>query len=168
MVEFRDARYGDDVTAPLIAEIQADQTHRYGGPDQTPVDPAEFTPPEGFFLVALVHGEVIGCGGVRRHDPVTAELKRMYVRPAHRRQGLASQILTELETRSRAAGYTRIVLETGEVQPEAVALYERHGYEPVDGFGHYRCSPLSRSYARALSPSTSRDTSASARATPER
>ena len=59
-VGFRDARYGDDVTAPLIAEIQADLTVRYGGPDETPVDPAQFTPDAGgLFLVAVVDGEVI-------------------------------------------------------------------------------------------------------------
>ena len=149
-VRFVDAGYGDDVTAPLICELQDDLRQRYGGPDQTPVDPAQFVPPQGAFVVVLVDGDVAACGGLRRHDEHTVELKRMYVRDAYRRRGLASMLLAELENRSRKAGYRRLALETGLAQPEAVALYERHGYRPYPGFGHYADSELARPFVKDL------------------
>jgi hypothetical protein len=47
-------------------------------------------------------------------------------------------------------GATRIVLETGQVQPEAISLYETSGYERIDGYGFYKCAPLSISFAKKL------------------
>jgi GNAT superfamily N-acetyltransferase len=145
-----DARYGDALTTPLLEEVQLDLTARYGGPDETPVAPDEFIPPHGAFLVVTVDGAPAGCAGLRRHDDDAAELKRMYVRPAHRRRGVARWLLGSVEDRARELGYRRLLLETGEAQPEAIALYEACGYEPVPGFGHYRCSPTSRSFAKDL------------------
>ncbi|WP_461023640.1 GNAT family N-acetyltransferase [Thalassiella azotivora] len=154
-VRLVDARYDDDLGSPLVAEIQADLVVRYGGPDETPVDPDEFTPPTGAFLVLLRDDDPAGCVALRRHDggpgePAQVELKRMYVRAAHRRQGLARLLLAAAEQRARDLGYTRLLLETGQQQPEAIALYESAGYQAVPGFGHYSCSPLSRSYAKDL------------------
>ena len=149
-ITFEDAGYGDELTAPLIRELQDDLRRRYGGPDETPVDPAQFVPPHGTFVVARVDGEVAACAGLRRHDDETVEPKRMYVRDAYRRRGLASLLLVELENRSRGAGYQRLALETGLAQPEAVALYERHGYQPHPGFGHYADSELARPFVKDL------------------
>jgi ribosomal protein S18 acetylase RimI-like enzyme len=61
-------------------------------------------------------------------------------------------VLTELEDRARALGYRRLVLETGVHQPEAMRLYETSGYTPMEPYGFYRNSPLSRCYAKALNP----------------
>lgn len=74
----------------------------------------------------------------------------MFARPAHRRTGIARRLLHELEAAGRKAGYRRLVLETGLVQPEAIALYESAGYEPIPPFGYYADSPLSRSYGKDL------------------
>lgn len=149
-VRFVDARYGDAASHPLIEELQDDMAVRYGGRDATPVEPAQFDGPVGAFVVLVVDGVPVGCGGIRRHDDRSAELKRMFVRDTHRRRGLASALLAELERRARAAGYARLVLETGTAQPEAVSLYERRGYRPIAGFGHYADEPLSLSYAKDL------------------
>ena len=123
---------------------------RYGGQDETPIDPAEFAPPDGSFLVARVGGTPIGCAGMRRHGDGTVEVKRMFVRVEHRRRGHARRLLAALEDRARAQGCRRVVLETGLAQPEAIALYESAGYTPIAGFGHYKDAPLSRSFARDL------------------
>lgn len=74
----------------------------------------------------------------------------MYVTPEARGLGLARQILAALEEDARAAGRTRMVLETGLKQPEAIALYTSSGYEPCAKFGHYRFDELSRCFAKKL------------------
>ncbi len=61
----------------------------------------------------------------------------MYVRPAFARRGLARAVLAEIERTAQDAGVTRLVLETGTAQPEAIALYGSSGYEPIPAFGFY-------------------------------
>lgn len=124
----------------LIADVQQEYVVRYGEVDRTPVDPAEFAPPLGLFLVAYVDGVPAACGGWRAHD-ADVELKRMYVRDAFRGRGLARAVLAELERTAAAAGHTRLILETGSKQPEAIALYTSAGYTPVPRFGYYADAP---------------------------
>ncbi|WP_459718565.1 GNAT family N-acetyltransferase [Actinophytocola sp. KF-1] len=124
----------------LIADVQQEYVVRYGEVDLTPVDPAEFAPPRGLFLVAYADDEPAACGGWRAHGD-DVELKRMYVRPSFRGRGLARAVLAELERTAGAAGYTRLILETGSRQPEAIALYRSAGYTPVPAFGYYAEAP---------------------------
>jgi len=132
--------YDHPDSVALIADVQQEYVVRYGGEDRTPVDPAQFSPPLGLFLVAYVDDEPAACGGWRVHD-TDVELKRMYVRPAFRGRGLARAVLAELERTAAAAGYARLVLETGDRQPEAIALYTSAGYTPVPRFGYYAGKP---------------------------
>jgi ribosomal protein S18 acetylase RimI-like enzyme len=76
----------------------------------------------------------------------------MYVAPSCRGEGVSRVVLTELEARAGALGFGRLILETGVRQPEAMKLYETSGYEPIEPYGFYRTSPLSRCYAKALRP----------------
>lgn len=146
-----DIPYEDTAAAALIEEVQQEYVVRYGGHDATAVDGTEFAPPHGAFVLARVDGEVIGCGGLRRHDDDVVEIKRMYVRAAHRRRGHARRLLQALEQRARAMGYRGIILETGTAQPEAMALYVSEGYTRIAGFGHYRDAPMNRCYGKDLS-----------------
>jgi GNAT superfamily N-acetyltransferase len=148
--QIRDEPYDGPSAQLLIAAVQAEYVERYGGPDDTPVDPAEFAPPHGLFVVGFLDGVPVATGGLRRHADGEVEIKRMYVAPAARRQGLSRLVLSALEDRATALGATRIVLETGQKQPEAIRLYESSGYVQIAGFGHYRCAPLSLSYAKNL------------------
>ena len=142
----------------LIAEVQACYRERYGDEDATPVDPAEFAAPRGFFLVGYLDGVAVASGGWRAQDSGAdpelrdgdAEIKRMYVSPSHRGRGYARAVLAELERTAAAAGRVRTVLETGTKQPEALALYASEGYEPVPTFGIYRHEPDSRCFAKPL------------------
>lgn len=142
--------YDDPDVGRLVDEVQAEYVVRYGGPDAAAVDPAEFVPPAGLLLVGLLDGVAVATGGWRRLSGDTAEIKRMYVAPAARRRGLARRMLTELERTAAAAGITRLVLNTGPAQPEAVALYEQAGYTPVPAFGHYACHPNALFFGKAL------------------
>ncbi len=125
----------------LIAEVQREYVVRYGEEDLTPVDPAQFAPPNGQFLVAYSGGAPVACGGWRVHRQGEAELKRMYVSPAARGRGVARAVLAELERTALAAGHGRMVLETGLRQPEAIALYTSAGYLEVPSFGYYADEP---------------------------
>jgi GNAT superfamily N-acetyltransferase len=149
-LELRDEAYDSPVAQQLIAAVQAEYVVRYGNPDETPVDPAEFSPPAGLFLVGYLDGTAIATGAFRRHGDHEIEIKRMYVAPAARGKGLSRLMLAALEDRARLAGGSRIVLETGNRQPEAISLYESSGYERIPGFGHYACQPESFSFAKKL------------------
>lgn len=132
--------YDHPDSVALIADVQQEYVVRYGDEDSTPVDPAQFSPPLGLFLVVYVDDVPAACGGWRAHDP-DAEMKRMYVRPSFRGLGLARAVLAELERTAAEAGYERLILESGDRQPEALALYASAGYTPVPRFGTYADAP---------------------------
>jgi GNAT superfamily N-acetyltransferase len=142
--------YTDAAVAELVRAVQAEYVVRYGGPDESPMDAAQFDPPAGIFLVGLIGSTPVACGGWRSYDDVGVEIKRMFVVSSARRRGYAARILAELEEYARRAGKTRIRLETGTAQPEAVAMYQRLGYEPVEPFGFYRCAPQSVHLGKTL------------------
>jgi GNAT superfamily N-acetyltransferase len=146
------ARLDEPVVKGLIDLIQGEYVVRYGGPDDAPIDAAEFAPPEGLFLLATIDGEAAGCGGWRALGDGRAEIKRMFTVDRFRNRGVARAVLAELERTAAAAGIGQLVLETGIVQPEAIALYVSAGYGPIDGFGHYAGRPLSRAYGKRLLP----------------
>ena len=141
----------------LIEEVQGEYVARYGGRDETPLDPLMFEPPHGSFFVGYAGDEPVASGAWRRRDDVeafgttnAAEIKRMYVVPAARGRGHARAILAELERTALAAGAEIMVLETGSEQPEAIALYESSGYTRIEPFGHYQWSPKNRCFAKRL------------------
>lgn len=146
-----EAAYDSPLAQGLVEEVQAEYVVRYGGPDDTPLSPAEFAPPRGVFLVALVDGVPVATAGLRDHGGGDVELKRMYVRAAHRRRGYARLLLAEVERRARVLGHRRLLLETGAMQPEAVALYRSAGYADTAPYGHYAESEHSIHLAKDLS-----------------
>ncbi|MBJ6632997.1 GNAT family N-acetyltransferase [Streptomyces sp. I5] len=158
-MEIRPVPYDHPDAVKLDAAVQAEYDIRYGdGGDATPMDPADFRPPNGIYLIAYdALGVPVASGGWRVQDANEegnrdgdAELKRMYVVEEMRGRGLARRILAALEEDARAAGRVRMVLETGTKQPEAIALYTSSGYEPCEKFGYYRFHEDSRCYAKTL------------------
>ena len=137
----------------LVHRIQQYYLELYGGHDRDATDPAQFSPPQGLFLVGYLDGEPVACGGWRRRDESTAEIKRMYVADSARGRGLARRLLDELEATARAAGVGRIVLNTGFRQTDAMAFYERAGYRRTDDrFGHYGAIEGAFFFAKDLGP----------------
>jgi His/Glu/Gln/Arg/opine family amino acid ABC transporter permease subunit len=123
---------GDVLELEVKTENSSWENSRYGPNDELRrYPPAEFARPYGAFLVLVSGGETIAGGAFRRYDPVTAELKRVWTHPEHRRRGLGVQVVRALEEEAERRGYRRIYLTTGPRQPEAAALYLATGYTPL-------------------------------------
>lgn len=109
--------------------------------------PGEYSPPRGALLLALVDGEVAGCGGLRPLDsvdyPNAAEMKRLYVRKAFRRLGLGRQLAEALLDAARMAGYYSVLLDTLDDMESARALYTDLGFADIPPYYH---NPLAGSH----------------------
>ncbi|MFH8346190.1 GNAT family N-acetyltransferase [Streptomyces sp. NPDC018045] len=157
-MEIRPVPYDHADAVALDRLVQREYAQRYDSEgDMTPLDPAMFRPPHGRYLLAYEDGRPLATGGWRSQDANPegyadgdAEIKRMFVVEEARGRGLARRILAALEADARAAGRTRMVLETGVKQPEALALYASSGYRMVSKFGLYRTYEDSRCMAKSL------------------
>ncbi len=153
-IKVRAARFDEPAVQRLIAEAMAELRRRYGGSgDDTPVAATDFAPPTGAFFVAGTGSgateKLLGCAGWRAHGE-DAELKRMFTTPAARGRGVARRVLAAIEESARERGCKRVILETGDKQPEAIALYVKCGYERIEDFGYYKGEEGVLSYARVL------------------
>ncbi|MCU1659535.1 MAG: GCN5-related N-acetyltransferase [Pseudonocardiales bacterium] len=149
-LRFEARPYDDPDVQRLVAAVQREYVRRYGGPDAAAVATDEFAPPAGLFLVGLLDGVPTATGGWRFISDDTVEIKRMYVLESARRRGIARRMLAELEATAWSSGARRVVLNTGDQQPEAIALYDSAGFEAIEGFGHYACAPGALFYGKAL------------------
>ncbi len=142
----------DDPDARVLRDAQqAELRARYGDDDV-----AHAMTGDGIVATVLVRldGAPVACGVLRDVSAGlgagTGEVKRMYVRPDARGRGLSRRVLAELEDAARAHGCTRLVLETGVLQPEAIGLYLAAGYQPVENYGEYVGVVDSRCFERDL------------------
>ena len=141
----------EDPDAIRLREAQRTELDaRYGTDDHEPgaVPTAETV--TVFLMARDESGTALGCGGLRLLGPGSGEVKRMYVEPSVRGSGVAAALLRALEEHARGLGITRLLLETGTAQPDAIRFYQREGYEPIEAYGPYAGEPLSRCFARDL------------------
>lgn len=131
----------DPATSPasdLIDAMVAEMEPLYGRidvPHAPSASAADFSPPGGTFLVGFDDdGSPVCGGGVKRLDDVACEIKRMYVVPERRGQGVAVQLLAALEDAARSLGYTVARLDTGAKQPWAERMYREAGYREIGNF----------------------------------
>lgn len=89
-------------------------------------------------IVAYLDGEAVGCGAIKAMADNVMEVKRMYVLPEFRGKSIATIVLRELEHWAMELGYQKCVLETGKRQPEAIALYQKNGYQVIPNYGQYQ------------------------------
>ena len=136
-------------SAALRAAQRAEIDARYGRADTEP-GPAPSTADITVFYVAYRDGEPVGCAGIRQLDGQHGEIKRMFVAPRSRGTGVSTALLGALENFARTAGWERLVLETGDAQPDAVRFYEREGYTRIPNFGYYAEAEDSLCYEKVL------------------
>ena len=136
---------GTPLARQLVAALDAELLGKYPeeGANFFDLEEHQVSVGNGAFFIAFRDGEPVGCGAIRVIDEEAVELKRMYVVPEARGLGVAHVVLRALEEEARRLGRVRICLETGVRQPEAIALYRKHGYAEVPRFGDYPYSPLS-------------------------
>ncbi len=137
-IVFTDGR--DERFAALCAELDAHLNDLVGGEKQR-AQYAQYNTLESIRDAALVleDGQAVACGAFKRYEPGTAEIKRVYTKPAYRGRGYARALMAALERRARAQGYTRLILETGDRLENAKAIYARLGFRRIPNYGQYRC-----------------------------
>ncbi len=130
LIEARDAR--DPVILQLSREQQTELALAYGGGHRS------YPLHDGIeFVAGFVDGRPVACGALQPVGGGVGELKRMYVRPPFRGQGLSRLILAALEERALQLGFHTLRLETGQGLAPALGLYEGAGYKPIPHYGEY-------------------------------
>lgn len=121
----------------LVAQLDADLRIRDG---EESVFYAQFNKVAAikFVILAYENDIAVGCGAIKEIEIDCMEVKRMYVEPNKRGQGIASHILSALEQWSIDLNYKKCLLETGKKQPEAIALYKKNGYGIIPNYGQYK------------------------------
>lgn len=136
----------------MIRSLSEELARRY---DYMNDGSGNFKPEGALFLIGRAGGGAVACGALRRMEDGVAEIKRMFVAPDFRGRGYSKAILAELERLAIEQGYLTLRLETGDRQPEAIALYERAGFHRILSFGIYADSKHSVCFEKHLSASIS-------------
>lgn len=136
MIEIVRTDENDPCFLVLVAKLDAELAVRDGADHGFY---AQFNKPVGLVGVVLAteNGIPSGCGAFKKYEGEVAEIKRMFVLQEARGKRIAALILKELEAWAAEAGFTECILETGYKQPEAIALYQREGYEIIPNYGQY-------------------------------
>lgn len=151
VVDVRPVTVRDPGVAELIDALTVELAQSGYSDDETFGYSLDQLETSGVHLVgASLNGTLVGMGGVELQDGGFAELKRFYVDPTHRAQGVADRVIEALVEHARAAGTHTVRLETGDKQHAAMGFYARHGFEIVDRFGPYVGSATSVCMARPL------------------
>ncbi len=97
-------------------------------------DPEAYRPPHGAFLIAWSDDLPVGTVSLRPLDKTTAEVKRLWVDPSARGQGLARRLMHAIETRAKSLGYAHLKLDTNAALTEAITLYRRDGWQDIPAY----------------------------------
>lgn len=134
----------------LIERLDAELLQRYPADSIFSLNLNSPAAEKAIFVVAEVDGRPVGCGAILPLDEHAVELRRFYVEPPMRGQGIASAILHFLEDVARQRGYRHVVLETGPKQPGAIGLYHKFGYRQIPSYGEYEGCEYSLCMAKDL------------------
>lgn len=146
------ASYSSADARTLARALHQEQLAVYGtADDPEATDGTQFEAPDGLFLIARpANGPAIACGGWRALTNTAAEIKRMYVAPPARGQGLGHLILSALERDTLGRGFSEIFLETGVRNTAALNLYTTSGYKPISAYVPGRNPEINRALKKTL------------------
>jgi putative acetyltransferase len=138
-----------EIAASLLRDAAAEVRPLYAQTPAKPMPGPTNDPLRGrdLYVAAFFGGSPAGCGALREFDHTTAEVRRMYVRPEHRRKHVGRTILLHLIASARQLGYERLILETGNRQAPAIVFYENYGFKRIEPFGEHVNDPTSLCYA---------------------
>ena len=136
MVTIKRTNNDDKDFAPLVKELDKDLRSRYGA-EQDEYD--QYNKIENLDTVVIAYNDdkAVGCGCFKKFDNESVEIKRMFVSPDQRSNGIGAAILDELSKWAGEQGYQFTVLETGSKQNEAVHFYKKVGYTIIPNYGQY-------------------------------
>ncbi len=135
-LEFKRAKHDHADFDLLITELDKEFWVRYPLTQQN-FEPFNKVDENCRVILVYQNNKPIGCGCFRPKPEKTVEIKRMYVRPQLRNHGIAKKILRSLEEWAMSEGFSRSILETGNNQPEAIAAYQKSGYQQIPNFPPY-------------------------------
>ena len=144
------ARPDSSEAVNLIAELEKYLQPLYPPSSQHGLSIEELIEEGVDFFILWEQGKAAACGGVKNVHGEYGEIKRLYVRPQFRGKGYGRRMLAYLEETAVKQGLYLLRLETGILQPEAIALYEKTGYRRIDPFGEYELDPLSVYYGKNI------------------
>ena len=121
----------------LTKQLDAELNKRYGV-KQSAYDKHNVIDPIDTVLIGYFKKTPVACGCFKIFNTTTIEIKRMFVQTSHRRKGFSIKILQSLEEWGSDLGYSKAILETGKGQPEAIALYQKNGYQIIENYGPYQ------------------------------
>lgn len=121
----------------LITLLDKELNERYGELMQSTYDRHNHIIDIDTVVIAYSNGMPAGCACFKKYDDTSAEIKRMFVKYTERGQGIAHKILSELELWATENGFSHTILETGDKQHEAIALYKKLGYTITENYGQY-------------------------------
>ena len=96
--------------------------------------PGKYAPPSGRLVLAMNDGQTVGCVAIRKLEDAVCEMKRLYVRPAFRRQRVGHQLTEAIITSAREIGYRRMRLDTLASMTAAITLYESLGFQRIAAY----------------------------------
>lgn len=126
----------------LVAALDAELAQSYAAEQRHGLALDALFQPHILFFLAFAGDDAVGCGGIALFDDF-AEVKRLYVRPDRRGQGIADALLARLTMEAAQAGHALLRLETGVFQPAALRFYARAGFLPCPAFEPYKSMPKS-------------------------
>jgi len=138
----------DEKVLAIIEELSANLYLRFGSDGKNSFADWQYDNSKFIFVIAEIDNEIVGCGAIRPIDENIGEVKRMYSKFPGKRIG--QTILSFLENKAKAIGYSDLVLETRIKNQEATQFYQKQGYKVIPNYGKYTDRPEAICFGKSL------------------
>lgn len=138
----------DEKVLAIIEELSANLYLRFGSDGKNSFTDWQYDNSKFVFIIAEIDNEIVGCGAIRPIDENIGEVKRMYSKFPGKRIG--QTILSFLENKAKAIGYSDLVLETRVKNQEATQFYQKQGYKVIPNYGKYTDRPEAICFGKSL------------------